>query len=366
MHVLKSILLLLLFGATFILADIIELTGNKKIYGQIISINDQTIFIESISKKEGGFQSIALPRSKVVKITDESGTILFSENTQHILVLKRYYQEMPNNWEELNERFSAKNDTVRFKDSTLKGGKIISITKRSLFLQEAAPKSPKQSTLTVNKIPLRKIAKVGNVAVIFIDPQKAKSIFAKKVRYPVYSLSSGVAYAQTNYNQLRQLYQEFYDKSGIPFSAQNRKDGYLGIQAKFEIYIQPYLSFGLSGFFYKTADINSLGMTMADLKYTFHKMPFRPWLSVGFAGHDFSSAEKVGDKKYIWETSKGAVALGGGIDYGDELGTGYVLSVHYLPFGTGTTKIKDSEIAITKKIDFNMLLFSLGIRFNMN
>jgi hypothetical protein len=37
-----------------------------------------------------------------------------------------------------------------------------------------------------------------------------------------------------------------------------------------------------------------------------------------------------------------------------------------LPFGTGTTKIKDSEITIAKKIDFNMLLFSLGIRFNMN
>ncbi len=107
-------------------------------------------------------------------------------------------------------------------------------------------------------------------------------------------------------------------------------------------------------------------MTMADLKVISYKTALRPWLSIGFAGHNFSSTEKATETKYIWNGSKSTIGFGAGLDFGDELGTGYILSAHYLPFGKGITKIKDSTIIVKKKIDFTFFLISMGMRFNFN
>jgi hypothetical protein len=347
-------------------ADIIELSGNKKIYGQLISIKGEIVFVETLSKANASTQLISLPRKKVIKVTDESGTVLFSDNTQHIHVLKRYYEEIYSNWEELNDSFRASiDDTVTFKNGQGKRGKIINISKQFLFMQKGV-KDTLDQKVVVEKFKLKTIKSIGKTRVQFIDPLKSRPKISRKIKYPLYSVSGGVVYAQTNYDQLQKLFQEFYDKSGISYSAEKRLANYLGLQAKFEIFIKPYLSFGFSGFFYNTKKINALGMTRADLKYTLYQSPWRPWLSAGFSGYDYSSTEKVGQNKYIWDTSKGTTSFGIGLDIGDELGSGYVFSVHYLPLGNGTTKIKGSDIGVKKKLDFSIIIISLGMRFNFN
>ncbi|KAA3610382.1 MAG: hypothetical protein D8M58_05800 [Calditrichaeota bacterium] len=348
-------------------ADVIELEDQKKLYGQLISITDEMILIETFNKENAFIKSIFLPRNKVIKITDESGTILFSDNKQNILILKRYYSSITSNWEELKDRIKGSaNDTLYFKDGSKAAGKVLSITDEYVFSQKTSDGNSVDPKIQVNKFRLNKINKINKIKVFFIDAQKSHPIFTNKVKYPVYSISGGIVLAQTNYNQLQDLFQEFYDKSAISYEAEKRLSAYFGGQIQFEIFVKPYLSIGYSGFFYRNDAINSLGMSMANIKYTFHQTLFRPWLSLGFAGHDFSSAEKPGETKYIWDTSKGAPSMGLGIDLGDELGKGYYLAAHYLPFGKGTTKIKDSDITVNKEIDFAILLFSIGMRFNFN
>jgi len=363
------ILILFFFVSSFLFqnlfADVIELQGNKKLFGQLISITEESIHIETLSKTDASFQNIFLPRSKVISVKDESGTILFSENTQHIHVLKRYYEEMNSNWEELNDHFKAsKHDSVIFKTGEKRGGKIFSITKKFLFMEKTS--DDQAGKIEMDKISLKKINRIGKIKVLYIDPQKPRPKPRKKIEYPIYSLSGGLVFTQTNYDQLQDLFQEFYDVSGIPVSSKKRLAAYPGLQAKFEVFIKPYLSFGLTGILYKTERINSLSMTMADLKYTFYQIPLRPWFSAGFAGHDFSSTEKIDGTEYVWDTSKGTVSIGLGMDIGDELDTGYIISAYYLPFGKGTTEIRDSDIDVKKELDFTFILISVGMRFNFN
>ncbi len=347
-------------------ADVLELAGNKKFYGQLISITEKIITVNILTEEDASIQPVSLPRDKVIKITDESGTVLFSDNTQHIIVLKRYYDEIRNNWEELKDRFNSKHNTIRFITGKKKGGKIINITKQFVFLENGSNDLMENSKLSVEKFSLNKIAKIGDKHVLFIDPQKPRLRRSKEIKYPVYSVSVGVVYAQTNYDQLQQLFQEFYDNSGLSFSAEKRAAGFPGIQMKFDAFIKPYLSLGLTGYYYKKENLNTIGMAIADVKYIFYQTALKPWLSIGFAGHDFRSSEKVQQTNYIWDTSKGTASFGLGIDFGDELGTGYNLSIHYLPFGKGTTKIKDPDISVKKKLDFTMFLISVGMRFNFN
>ena len=355
-----------LFSQQNLQADVIELPGNTKIYGQLISISEETVFIETLSNEDASIETFFLPRNKVIRITDESGIVLFSEDTQHIFVLKRYYAEMTNNWEELKDRFLSKRTIILLVNGKEQEGKIINITKQFLFLQKMSTGKPVDVTVRVDKISLKTIKKVGATNVLFIDPQKSHSKINKKIKYPVYSISGGVVYAHTNYDRLQGLFQEYYKELDLSISADKRSAGYLGGQAKFEIYIRQYLSFGFTGFIYNNNIINLLGITMAETKYTFNHTGLRPWLSAGFAGHSFRSSEKIGQTKYVWDTRKGTISFGLGIDWGHELGTGYVFSVHYLPFGKGVTKIEDSNISIKNKQDFTIFLISAGVRFNFN
>ena len=137
-------------------------------------------------------------------------------------------------------------------------------------------------------------------------------------------------------------------------------------QLKLEMLLAPYISLGLTAHYFNYPDINSVGLTMAEVKYIFHKVPLRPWLGLGMAGQDISSKETVNKTNYQWRSSKSAVSLGTGIDIGGELGYGFTLSAHYMFFGSERTKIDSPDRVIGKKIDFSVFMISINARFNFN
>ena len=86
----------------------------------------------------------------------------------------------------------------------------------------------------------------------------------------------------------------------------------------------------------------------------------------GVAGQDFSSSEKVADKTYTLRSSKSTVSFGIILDSGSELGYGFSLGAHYLPFGKFKIKIGEANEVLPKKVDFSMIMVALGLRFNFN
>ena len=196
----------------------------------------------------------------------------------------------------------------------------------------------------------------------------AKRILLTETKYPLYQVQIGFDYLKSNYSNVQGLFQEFYDQNGLNKEAAKRSDSYPGVFMKFEMYLKPYISLGLCGHFYKVEKLNSLSLFMVDIKYIYRTSMVHPWISLGYAGQQFASKEKVNDVNYEWINSGSTVTLGAGFNSGKELGFGFNFSVYYMPFGKGKTKIKvdDLETTAAAEIDFSLLKISLGMHYSFN
>lgn len=351
-----------------IFADIIILNGNKKIYGQVLAINDKEIILETISEKNNVLEISAITKSHVIKITDESGTILFNNGKANYKNLNPFYSTMKNNWEELKDKvLSGDKNYIIFNNLEKLTARIVSITDEFIFVEIPQENSDK---FTVKKYPLKDIIEINGVDVLHTDLETPKRILLTEIKYPLYRISIGPDYVISHYAQVQQLFQDLYDQNPTTTDkkAAKRKNNFPGIYAQFEIYVKPYLSFGLSAQYYKSEKINTLKSTMADIKYIFHTDLFKPWIALGFAGQDFHSTEIADSKTYEWQNRRGSISIGTGLDFGKEKGFGGTFSIYYIPFGKGKTEIKTKDIntRLTRNIDFSFFRISVGACYSFN
>jgi len=368
MHLSKFLLLILLsfslIKASF--ADVIYLKGNKQLFGQVMAINQNEIILEVISAADNVLEVRAFPLSPVQKIIDESGTILYQNEKARYSNLNSFYSLMETNWEELKfKTVAADTQHIIYRSGKTEQVKIVSITSDYVFLDTEDP-DPKDHT--INKLPLRNITSINGINVLLTNFNIPKRYLLSETKYPLYQVQIGFDYVTTQYSELQSLFQEFYDQNMINKLAAKRSDNYPGIFVKFELYMKPYLALGLSGQYYKGQKINTLNLTMVDIKYLYRTSLLHPWLSVGYAGHEFSSRETMADALYEWHNSSNALCLGAGINTGKELGLGFNFAVYYIPFGKGKTKIDIDNLDVTseKEINFSMLKISFGMHFSFN
>ncbi|MCB0283898.1 MAG: hypothetical protein KDF60_15040 [Calditrichaeota bacterium] len=346
-------------------ADIINLNDGKKMYGQFIALTQNSVFIETIIKSERSLQTIALPRNRVSTITDETGTMLFSDNDTRVQNILIYENVIRNNWEELKEKYKySSRDSLFLLTGEKLAGKLISITEDALFWEKNDHQDNEKNQ--VAKYALKQIKRINGDAVIFVDPSKPVANALKKTKYPVYSIQIGFAGINSGLGKLQGLFQEYYNSQLYQYSAKKRLDMYFGIQMDFDMLINEYLAMSLTAHYFDYPKINQPGLIIAEAKYIFHQIPLRPAIALGVAGQDFSSSEKVADKTYTLRSSKSTVSFGIILDSGSELGYGFSLGAHYLPFGKFKIKIGEANEVLPKKVDFSMIMIALGLRFNFN
>jgi len=347
-------------------ADTIYLRGEKNIFGQVMAINENEIILEVISAEDRALEIQTFPISLVEKIIDESGTILYEDKQQKYKSLNSFYSLMENNWEELKYKTLASKKHIITRLSLEKEKvKIVSITNEYIFHEF---KNPDSEDLIINKIPLKDIQAINDIPVLLTNFEIAKRILLSETKYPLYQVQVGYDYVNSAYSELQSLFQDFYDQNGINKAAAKRLDTYPGIFMKFEMYLKSYLSLGLSIQYYKDEKINALALTMVDVKYIYRTSFFHPWISLGYAGQEFSSSETVDRVKYEWHNSANTLCLGMGINTGKETGLGLNLSAYFLPFGKGKTEIRVDNLdeSSSRKIDFSLLKISLGMHYSFN
>jgi hypothetical protein len=364
---LKIVFVFLLSIITRATADVIFLKGNKNIFGQVMAITKNDIILEVISPEDFALEIETFPLNPVEKVIDESGTVLYENKQAKFADLNPYYSLMENNWEELKfKTLDSEQHVITYRSSEKKTARIISITEQYIFTQR---RNPDSTDLTVEKIPVKNILAINNVRVIHTNFNIAKRILlSPDTKYPLYQVQIGYDYVQSYYSEVQLLFQDFFDGNSIDKKAKKRLDGYPGIFMKFEMYLQPYLSLGLSLQYYKEEKINALALTMVDVKYVYRTSLFHPWLSLGFAGQQLSSSETVADITYDWHNSESTIALGAGLNSGKELGIGFNFSVYYMPFGRGKTKINvvDLQSTSSREIDFSLIKISFGMHYSFN
>ena len=367
----KKIRFYLLLIIAFILnnslpADTIFLQSDKNIFGQLMAINKQEIILEVISTDDYALEIKAFPKHFVDKIVDESGTILYENSKSKFENFNSFYSLMQNNWEELKHKTLTSEKHIISRPSQKKEKvKMVSITEKYIFIET---KNPDSEELTINKIPLREILAINDIVVLHTNFEIAKRILLSETKYPLYQVQIGYDYVNSNYSKLKLLFDDFYNQNNFSKTAAKRLDTYPGIFVKFEIYLKSCLSLGLNGQYYKGEKINALALTMIDIKYIFRTSLLHPWISLVYAGQEFSSSETADGNKYKWHNSANTLGLGLGVNSGKELGIGFNLSVYYLPFGKGKTEIRvdDLDEASSREIDFSLIKVSLGMHYSFN
>lgn len=350
----------------FVLADIFELDQNKKIFGQLVAVNSRTIFIETIDSKQKIVITITLPVSKVLRVTDENGTNLFSEGKLRIPKPELYHRPINSNWEELKDHFKIPRiDSLYFINGEPVQGRIIDITEAHLFLELLSSESG--AIKQVKKYQLSSISRIGNKVVIQINQSiPVRKVVSAEIEYPVYNFSLGLAYVSSDFSKIRNLFNDYYQSEGITQQAAERFNNYLGLQAYMDMYLSSSIAVGFGAYYFKRENINWLSLITSDVKYTFADTYLRPSLSVGFAGMDFRSSEKVADKRYYWQASKASITFGFGINSGKILDDGFSARLFYMPFGKSQTYLENTNSAVSRKLDFSLIMLKASWCFSFN
>lgn len=348
--------------ATSLKADMIELKGSKKLFGQTISISDKVIYLETIHgyKLEVG----SLPRTQIIRITDESGQVLYDDNKVLVENVRTFYRPILNNWEALNARFKdSKDKTLYLTNHRIEKGHIVTITEQFIFLEQPKDGTEEEKRKTVNRFKLSDVTKIEQTAVIIIKEQAHFALQEQKEKFPIYKVSTGINILAVNHIGLQDLFKDIHQAQGSNEKVLDRNALFLGLDGRIEMLLTENYSLGLMIYYFKEQQNTRLSVSIADVKYTFDHLKYKPWVSLGMAGQAISVKETILNENYTWKSSKVAPVLAVGAGYGKNTGLSYGIAFRYMPFGREDTNSDISGVEVKNRVDLTLWMLSVKMHF---
>jgi len=335
--------------------DIILLKDDTIMDGQLIRVSLTEIMIEVYKEKGTKIYNISLKRIQVERIIDESGIVLFEKNKQVQPDLSIYYRPLCGFIASLrNDPDSQIMDSLYLEYGKRAHGFIKQISVYTIFIE--VPTGNGMSKYKKIQIPFDHIWKINGISIReFRDKINATDLKTAAV-YPQIAFELGLNVSRTHLNDLKYLFQKFYDT--IEASGSNRagdiKSSYIGIQLSLILKFSRSVGLGATGHGNFASGENHFRIFLSELRYYFNISAVKPWIAFGYS---WQSVKQIVDPA-IFEGKSQGISLGIGFEIGAETGAGFYAVMRYLPM---EKKMVGGNIG---EINFATILFSTGLRYN--
>ena len=230
-------------------ADTIKLKNGDVINGQLLRITSEFLIVEVRSTDVIEIKNISIKREDVENVIDENGKTLF-ENNRRRAHLASYYtgqqHNVLNSDNQFSLRFNDLPDTIYLKDGKKSIANIVGVDKDRLVLQKVTNLERERSVKYY--MSLDRVDRINGQKIKSNDFVETKEAVKKISHYPHLVFELGGTEMLTHFNDVQQLFQNYYDYGELSFTANGVKSAYAGI--KLSLLIQPSrrIALGISGY----------------------------------------------------------------------------------------------------------------------
>ena len=320
------------------MADEITLNDGTVLQGELLKVSRKGMIVEFISPRDSSFYNKTLPRNEVVKIIDQSGTILYDEKRLKVgnLHLHNYYFQHVR---------PVHLDTIKFYDGEEIVARVINMTQDHLWYQTSMSYPHPVS------IALEDISEINNQTKETYRWQWIGYSGDRLFEYPHVVVEIGYASVNTHLTALRETI-------GATFA----EDAYSALHLGLLVAINPYISAGLLGHFlfhFGTGesdedDSDAYRLGLVEIRFGWPHKNIKPWIAISGASQ---SIILFPNSSFKWKSQSWGLGYGAGLEYHITDFVHIFGAVRYIPISE-----KNITPGTQNKIDLSNTVLSFGMQ----